>query len=384
MTLRSSLEQVGRRTELDLHLSVYTAETLDQLLTPLESYLSRAKERPRRRLFPIRQREQPARLSPLLLTGPVGTGKTTLMMLLDRAIPEASCAPLFQQEIAAHPSTAQNGGAPEVIEVRPLALMGRTHNLPTGVVRLKHLQRFHRLFTYDRATARTDAEAAERFAHLFRGRIVFIDEFVPDVVSSAPMLVINLLADHGVQVVLSSNRRETPFIEGVQVIHIEGADMRVGDLSKALLPAGPDPRFDQFAAVEPTTYDWIVRGLRARLATVGDQRWMQLRFSEFATLPAEWLAFQHLMQHADRVLVDGVPVFDPTYETGNDAARRFVLLVDALYDERRPVLVRLTNEQPLAPDFDVEQLSDIYLPETLVDLERALSRLRQLAIFNAG
>ena len=59
--------------------------------------------------------------------------------------------------------------------------------------------------------------------------------------------------------------------------------------------------------------------------------------------------------------------------------RRFVFLVDAIYDERRPVLVRMTNAEPLPEGFDVETLAGAYLPELLMDLERALSRLRQLS-----
>jgi predicted ATPase len=74
-----------------------------------------------------------------------------------------------------------------------------------------------------------------------------------------------------------------------------------------------------------------------------------------------------------------VSLFNPAEAGGMDGARRFVFLVDALYDERRPVRVRLTNREPLGEDFDIDTLSNAYLPEVLLDLERALSRLRQLS-----
>ena len=381
MSLLAKLEQVAQRADVGLDLSAYQAETLEQVVASLEGYLNRPKQPPARGGLLSWRRAAPERkrVSPLLLTGPVGTGKTTLMMLLDRALPEASSAAIFQQEIEAHPSTAENGSKRECIEVHPLMLMGQAHNVSTGVVRLSELQTFYRLFTYDRRAASVDPEAARCFAQLFHDRIVFVDEFVPDTVTSFPMKVINHLADSGVQVVLSSNRRETPFIEGVQVIPIEGADMRVGDLSLVACSAGPDPRFDQFREVPPTSFDRIARGLQARLQIVNGQRWMYLRFADLARVPATWVAFQQLLQHGDVVLVDEVPLFDFKGGASADATRRFVFLIDAIYDERRPVLLRLTNQEPLPNDFDVGTLEGMYLPELVTDLDRVVSRLRQLS-----
>ncbi len=381
MTIRQKMEEVTRHADIGLELSVYEPATLDAIIAPLEQYLSQPAPQPARRGWFSRLlgSPEPERVAPLLLAGPVGTGKTTLMMLLDRALPQASCAALFQQEIAAHPTALTPEGERLLIEVHPLPLMGQTRNLSTGVIRLRELQSFHRRFTYDRQAAREDPEAAERFARLFGGHIVFVDEFVPDVVSSFPMQVINHLADHGVQVVLSSNRHETPFVEGVRVVPVRGADMRTGELGRVLLPQQPDPRFDGFAGVPPTALDRVARGLRGRFRSVGGKTWLLLEFDTVAHTAADWLAFQHLLQLADAVLVDNVPLFDAARGAGPDAARRFVFLIDAIYDERRPVLLRLTNPQPLADSFEVEQLSERYLPEVVVDLERALSRLRQLS-----
>lgn len=377
----AQLERVAQNHEVGLDLSVYQPEMLAEVVGALEAYLARSESAPRRGGWLPWRREAtpPPRVAPLLLAGPVGTGKTTLMMLLDRALPEASCAPLFQQEIAGHPTTAENGGEPALIEVRPLALLGRTHNLPTGVVRLRELQTFYRLFTYDRRRATVDSEAAQRFARLFTGRIVYIDEFVPDSVTSFPMQVINHLADQGVQVVLSSNRRETPFVPGVRAVAVVGEDMRTGDLTLTCRPAGADPRFDAFATIEPTSFDRVARGLRGRLREAGGRRWLHLRYDELSGIPADLLAFQHLLQFTDGVLVDRVPLFDTRRGGSDDGARRFVYLVDAIYDERRPVLVRLTNDEPLPTPFDTDALGELYLPETLIDLDRAISRLRQLS-----
>lgn len=381
MTLREKLGQIAQRADLGLDLAAYHPDTLEQIVVSLEGYVERPKAASSRGSWLPWRRAAPEaqRVSPLLLTGPVGTGKTTLMMMLDRALPERSSAAIFQQEIQAHPSTAENGSGPKLIEVRPLLLMGREHNVATGVLRLPELQTFYRLFTYDRRAAAVDPEAARCFAQLFHDRIVFVDEFVPDTVTSFPMQVINFLADSGVQVVLSSNRRETPFVPGVQVIPVEGADMRVGDLSAVACPAGPDTRFDGFAGVEPTSFSHVARGLQARLRMVGGKRWMLVRFGDLETVPATWLAFQHLLQFADVVLVDEVPVFDAARGAGSDTTRRFVFLIDAVYDERRPVLLRLTNAESLPNDFDVGTLEGMYLPEVVVDLERVVSRLRQLS-----
>lgn len=380
MELLAKVQQVAQRAEFGLDLSVYRPGTVAQVAAPLEAYLARPHQ-PARRGWKFWERgsQQAERVAPLLLSGPVGTGKTTLMMLLDRALPEVSCAPLFQQEIEAHPSTAENGHGRAMIEVRPLALMGRTHNLPTGVIRLRELQTFYRLYTYDRRAAQVDEEAAERFARFFHHHIIFIDEFVPDTVTAFPMQVINHLADHGVLVVLTSNRRETPFVEGVQVVAVEGEDMRTGVLSLVCRPAGPDPRFDVFEGVEATDFSRLATGLRGRVRILDDgRRWLHLRYDEFARVPADWLTFQQLLQQVEGVLIDELPLFDAAWGGTGDGARRFVFLVDALYDERRPVLIRLTTPDPLPDSFEAEMLGDRYLPEVLVDLERALSRLRQL------
>jgi predicted ATPase len=381
MTLLSKIAEIARRPDIGLDLGVYKDGVLEAIVTPIEAYLAQpAPAQERRGFFRLGRRvELRRRVSPLLLTGPVGTGKTTLMMLLDRAIGSAGCAALFQQEIEGHPSTAEKGNPPVTIDIHPLALMGRKHNIPTGVIRLRELQTFYRLYTYDRRTATVDDEAAQQFARMFQQHVVFIDEFVPDVVTSFPMQVINHLADHGVLVVLTSNRKETPFVPGVQVVRVEGEDMRTGTLGDVVRPVGADDRFDRFAEIPPTRFDFVAAGLQVRLATHEGKQWLYLKYHDMARVPADWAAFQKLLQYTDGVLIDEVPLFDPAEAGGMDGARRFVFLIDALYDERRPVLVRLTNRDPLPERFEVDTLSNAYLPEVLLDLERALSRLRQLS-----
>jgi predicted ATPase len=381
MTLLTQIADIARRPEIGMDLGVYQGGVLAEIVTPIEQYLAQPTPTPEKRgLFGLgRRSEERRRVSPLLLTGPVGTGKTTLMMLLDRALGNASCAPLFQQEIEGHPSTAEKGNPVAMIEIHPLALMGRRHNIPTGVIRLRELQTFYRLYTYDRRTATVDPTAAQRFAQFFRKHVVFIDEFVPDVVTSFPMQVINHLADHGVLVVLTSNRKETPFVPGVQVVRVEGEDMRTGILSVVVRPAGADARFDAFANTTPTKFDFVAAGLQGRLGTLEGKTWLHLNYHDMARVPADWAAFQKLLHYTEGVLIDEVPLFDPAEAGGMDGARRFVFLIDALYDERRPVLVRLTNRDALPERFEVEILSGAYLPEVLLDLERALSRLRQLS-----
>jgi predicted ATPase len=381
MTLSTQIAEIASRPEIGLDLGVYREGVLTDIVTPIEQYLAEpAPAQEKRGLFGLgRRTEERRRVSPLLLTGPVGTGKTTLMMLLDRAIGEASCAPLFQQAIEGHPSTAEKGNPATMIEVHPLALMGRKHNIPTGVIRLRELQTFYRLFTYDRRTATVDNGAAQRFTQFFQKHIVFIDEFVPDVVTSFPMQVINHLADHGVLVVLTSNRKETPFVPGVQIVRVEGEDMRTGTLSEVVRPAGTDSRFDAFADITPTKFDFVAAGLQGRLDSRDGKQWLYLKYHDMARVPADWAAFQKLLHYTEGILIDEVPLFDSVEAGGMDGARRFVFLIDALYDERRPVLVRLTNRDPLSERFEVETLKGAYLPEVLLDLERALSRLRQLS-----
>ncbi len=379
MTLVDQLREVAAHPDIQMDLSVYKAGVLDQIVPPIEQYLAPEPRPEKRGLFGRSKKVERQRVSPLLLSGPVGTGKTTLMMLLDRALPTVSCAPLFREQIGGHSSTAENGTTRAAIEIRPLALMGKYHNIETGVIRLRELQTFYRLYAYDRRTASIDPVAAEAFANLFRGCIVFIDEFVPDKVTAFPMQVINHLADHGVLVVLTSNRKDTPFVEGVQVVMVEGNDMRTGELARVVRPAGADARFDSFHTIPPSRFDFIASGLQGRLATTDERTWLYVRYRDIERVPADWLAFQRLLQYTDGVLIDEVPLFDPMATGSADGARRFVFLIDAIYDERRPVGVRLTNPELLDERFDVETLKEAYLPEVLLDLERALSRLRQLA-----
>lgn len=379
MTLRLRIEALLEREGLELSLDAYAPELLERLVEVVESYLEGHARPDGGNRWKLRRRPGRARVPPLLLSGPVGTGKTTLMMLLDRALPEASPGSIFQQEIPGHPTARATDGERLCIEVRPLALMGEARNIPTGVIRLGELRRLYRLTTYDRERSRSDPEAQARFAALLKNRIVYVDEFVPDDVSPFPMKVINFLADHGILVVLSSNRRETPFVEGVRVVAVEGEDMRRGELGRISVGAGPDPRFDRLAALPERRFDHVARGLRARVDGADGRRVMLVDFDVIAHVPADWLAFQHLLQYTDRLLVDDVPVFDPARHVGVDAARRFVLLVDALYDERRPLLLRLTQPEPLAEGLEASDLTDRYPAELLVDLERALSRLRQLS-----
>ena len=153
MDLLSKVQEVAERAVVGMDLSVYKPCMIKCVLTRLESYLEESKRPVERSWWSWWRQKRQTRVSPLLLSGPVGTGKTTLMMLLDLALPAASCASLFSQEIFGHVSTVQNGGGPVQIQVCPLTLMGYRQNLPTGVIRLRELQTFYRLYTYNRRTS---------------------------------------------------------------------------------------------------------------------------------------------------------------------------------------------------------------------------------------
>lgn len=378
-SLRAALDATAHRHELALELAVYAPLVLDGLLGAVQGYLTAEAPAPARRWLPWPRAAPapPRRVNPVLLAGPAGTGKTTLMMLLDRTLTAQSILPLLRAPLHAHPS-ANGHGPPPPIELHPLALMGRTHNIPTGVLRLSELQRFYRRATYDQQRSRTDMQAADDFAALFAERILYVDEFVPDVVSSFPMQVINHLADHGVLMVLSSNRHETPFVKGVTVIPVVGDDLRHGSLAPVARPASADPRFDDFRGMATARIGQGQRGIEVRQRRVSGERWRYVAFASLAHASIGWHSLHALLEGADRLLIDEVPVFDPAQEVGPDVARRFVFLVDALYDQRVPVLLRLTNPQPLREDIDIDRDLPHYRPETRLDLERAVSRLRQL------
>lgn len=377
MTMRQALEQVARETEQEVDLGLYPDGVLDEVTEVLEGYLGQKKSRPSR--WWRRAAPESTRVDPLLLSGPTGTGKTTLLLLLDRALPGASIAPLFEQEIPAHPTARSPDGQPLPITLRPLRLMGRSRNFATGVLRLSELQRFYRLFTYDRERSRTDPAAADRFAAQFLDRVVYVDEFVPDEVSAFPMRVINHLADHGVQLILTSNRSAAPFIDGVRVVPVQGDDLRRGSLDRILLPPGPSPLFDRAAAAPFRSLERVSRTLTARVVSEGGREWLYFPFDLLAHVPLGWNGFQRLLAEGDGILIDEVTLFRPGREVSPDAARRIVLLVYALYDERVPVRMRLATGSQLPAPGRVGARWPAYPSEIRTDLERMRSRLRQLS-----
>ena len=62
-------------------------------------------------------------------------------------------------------------------------------------------------------------------------------------------------------------------VPGVEVVAVEGEDMRRGELARVVRPAGPDARLDALAALPPQGFEHVTRGLRARTESRDGERW---------------------------------------------------------------------------------------------------------------
>jgi cell division protein ZapE len=114
---------------------------------------------------------------------------------------------------------------------------------------------------------------------------------------------------------------------------------------------------------EPTSIESIGRQIRVPLAAMGAARF---DFSDLCEKPLGARDFVRLSHAFDSFVIDGVPQFD---RLKSDAAKRFILLVDTLYD--RGVKLAASFAVPL------EELGKD--DKTAFEFERTISRLIEMA-----
>ena len=112
----------------------------------------------------------------------------------------------------------------------------------------------------------------------------------------------------------------------------------------------------------PSSLESIGRPIRVPLAAMGAARF---DFSDLCEKPLGSRDFVRLAREFDTIVIDGVPQFD---RTRSDAAKRFILLIDNLYD--RGVKLAASFAVPL------EELARD--DKTAFEFERTISRLMEM------
>ncbi len=225
-------------------------------------------------------------------------------------------------------------------------------------------------------------------------RVLCFDEFFVSDIGDAMILgeLLGALFDRGVTLVATSNveprrlyenglqrRRFLPAIEGIEahmtVLHLDGgADYRLRVLSDAdtyhwpASPAAEERLAECFAALAPQPprdaerLEVNGRALQTR-RTTDDVAWFD--FAELCEGPRSQNDYIELSREFHAVVVSGVPVFGPARE---DAARRFIGLIDELYDRNVKLVLSAEGD-----------IGDLYRGERLrAEFERTASRLREM------
>jgi cell division protein ZapE len=267
-------------------------------------------------------------------------------------------------------------------------------------MREKRREHFHRFMQEIHARLRRHRDLAEPLARvaddLAAGtRLLCIDEFVVGDIADAMILagLLDGLFSRGVTLVATSNipptelyrdglqrARFTPAIALIEkhcrVIELDaGVDYRLRGLERARLFLGPeDKEADSLMSAEferladgherpDTRVQAGTRTLRARRAAE-DVVWFEFR--ELCEAPRSAADYIEVARCHHTVLLTGVPVMDGSHD---DAARRFVTLIDELYDRGVKLLLAAAASRP----------ETLYRGERLaLEFRRAASRLHEM------
>ncbi len=269
--------------------------------------------------------------------------------------------------------------------------------LPLREKRREHFHRFMqdvhgRLRRHRNRASPLDQVAADIAA---KARILCIDEFVVDDVADAMILatLLTALFRRGVTLVATSNLPPSGLYRGglqrerflpaiallekhCRVVELDaGQDYRLRELERAMLWLGPavagsearlEAEFERLAGSEGVRDARIQvegRAVRAR-RRAEDVVWFEFR--ELCEGPRSAADYIEIARCYHAVFLSGVPVMDAR---ADDAARRFVTLVDELYDRGVKLVVSAAADEP----------ADLYRGERLAfDFRRAASRLHEM------
>jgi cell division protein ZapE len=259
-----------------------------------------------------------------------------------------------------------------------------------------HFYHFMRDVHAELSSIKQQAEPLETVAQHWadRTQVICLDEFFVTDIGDAMILssLFEGLFRRGVTLVTTSNvrpqdlykeglqrQRFLPAIElirkNVDVLHLDGGlDYRLRQLEQAPTyldsrradsAAALQQRFAMLAAgmdTGPTSLSLLGRTLRAVNSGPGIA-WFE--FSELCDGPRSQLDYIELARLYQTLVIANVPTFDPFTE---NAARRFIMLIDELYD--RGVKIIVTAAAPPTELYRGERLQ--------MEFERAASRLIEM------
>ncbi len=350
-----------------------------QLLLPIAHYLTQQETR--------REANTPF-LKPLFISGVPGIGKTTLLMVLDEVLYplNASCRDL----VVAGKITGYFAHK-TILNVTPLQLFGKS----TGMLSVRDWNNILRHWTFDETTADANEGALSDFIARLRGRVVFMDEAELE----GYVYISELLAQHKIQVVLTSNLAQTQIHLApyhVQLVSLEGSDHRYGDIAKVCLPDQPHELFDRFAdhfvvRQALTVESAVVDGINLTYLNWGNLERQPLMKDDFSRLFVD--------QKTQAVLLDGVPFFAAIPASSIDLSflgylARFVNFVDAIHDSGLSLLIRGTqpnvlDAQTAGKHLDAalaaydQRVEGHYGQVARIEWVRCLSRLQSREAINA-
>jgi cell division protein ZapE len=269
--------------------------------------------------------------------------------------------------------------------------------LPIAGKRREHFHRFMQEVHAGLRRHRQEPSPLDRVADdvASKARILCVDEFVVGDVADAMILagLLDALFRRGVTLVATSNLPPSELYRGglqrarflpaialiekhCRVMELDaGVDYRLRQLERAALYLGPSAggaeatmaaEFERLADGPGTTDARIEvagRALRAR-REAKDVVWFS--FPELCEGPRSAADYIEIARCYHTVFLSGVPVMG---RADDDAARRFVILVDELYDRGVKLLVSAAADEP----------ADLYRGERLAfEFRRAASRLHEM------
>ncbi len=306
------------------------AKALDDLLEALSARRMAAKSSALGWLFARRAKAEPVR--GLYIHGHVGRGKTMLMDMFFALVPN-------RRKRRVHFNAFMTDVHDRIQKHRGALKAGRTKETdPVPPV------------------ARAIADEAQ---------ILCFDEFTVTDIADAMVLsrLFSALFEHGVVLVATSNVAPddlyrdglnrglfVPFIailrEHARIVDLDSdTDYRMRHLAQLpvyLTPLGPeaDARMDEAwqAATEgkderPEAIELMARSIRIPRAA---GRAARFDFADLCEAPLAARDYLAIAERYDTIFIDGVPVLDPTRRS---AAKRFILLVDTLYDQQKRLVV---------------------------------------------
>jgi cell division protein ZapE len=269
--------------------------------------------------------------------------------------------------------------------------------LPIAGKRREHFHRFMQEVHAGLRRHRQEPSPLDRVADdvASKARILCVDEFVVGDVADAMILagLLDALFRRGVTLVATSNLPPSELYRGglqrarflpaialiekhCRVMELDaGVDYRLRQLERAALYLGPSAggaeatmaaEFERLADGPGTTDARIEvagRALRAR-REAKDVVWFS--FPELCEGPRSAADYIEIARCYHTVFLSGVPVMG---RADDDAARRFVILVDELYDRGVKLLVSAAADEP----------ANLYRGERLAfEFRRAASRLHEM------